>query len=129
MLRTLYFAVLSSFLLVWSVLAQENSGQHGTSLTLGVGNNGICFGNSPRHNGLRFNWSDADIEEINGLNFTLWRPGEPLSGTINGVSFGVVASGANDLNGLSFGGLAVMGRKTITGVSLGGLAFVVSRDR
>ena len=95
MSRFLGSAVLIGVLLTCTAPAQDNSLPRGGGLVLGVGENGVCFGNSPRHNGLRFNWSDAGIEEINGFNLTLWKPAEQLSGTVNGLSLGVVAPGAS----------------------------------
>jgi hypothetical protein len=93
------------------------------SFNLGVAETGLGFGNSPRHNGIRFNWSDRDIELINGFNFTLWKPKDQFSGTINGIAIGIVSPAAEQINGISLGGLAVIGGD-LTGVTLGGLAVV-----
>jgi hypothetical protein len=41
---------------------------------MGIGNSGLNVGNSPRHNGLRFNWRDSDVEEINGFHCTMGIP-------------------------------------------------------
>ena len=54
-----------------SAFAQRDCGG---GFNLAIDCNGVGFGNSSRFNGLRFNWSDSDLDEINGLNFTLWRP-------------------------------------------------------
>ena len=40
-------------------------------------------------NGLRINWSDAGLEQINGINITLWKPEKPMSGTVNGLAIGL----------------------------------------
>ena len=44
------------------------------SLDLGYNETGISFGNSPRWSGIRFNFSDCGIQEINGINITFWTP-------------------------------------------------------
>ena len=106
--------------------AQDESESADRALNIGVGTSGLSFGNSVRHNGVRFNWSDRRIEEINGVNMTLWKPADNLSGTINGLSIGLVAPGAEDINGISVGGLAVIGKNSLNGVSIGGLALVSS---
>ena len=99
-----------------------------TALNIPAGGYGVSIGNSARHSGLRFNWSDRGIEEINGVNVTLWVPGEPLSGTINGVGFGLGVTGAREINGLSFGLGGVFGEHALNGLSIGGLAIITSGD-
>ena len=99
-----------------------------TALNLPFAGYGISIGNSARHSGLRFNWSDDGIEKINGLNVTLWVPGEPLSGTMNGVGIGLGVMGAGEINGLSFGLGGVFGEHALNGISIGGLAIITSGD-
>jgi hypothetical protein len=101
---------------------------------------GIGIGNSERFSGLRFNFIDKNIEEINGINFTIWYNkdfedhtgnfkglgvGLPIAaGTKNryGLSAGIFAVGAgNDVIGLNLGGLAVGGGRHVTGFNFGGL--------
>src|SRR5690349_15030955 len=48
--------------------------QGGWSLDLGVAHSGLSIGDSPRWNGLRFNWADQYVEYVRGVNVTLWRP-------------------------------------------------------
>lgn len=110
-----------------------------SSLDLGSHNSGISFGNSPMWNGLRFNFSDCGIKEINGINITLWKPERspgslvrgislglsPFVETIQGFSFGLAAVVAEkELTGINIGGLAVVSGGNISGISLGGLATV-----
>lgn len=110
------------------VAAQTGDVSTHASLSLPPGGYGICFGNSARYSGLRFNWSDSDIEEINGLNFTFWVPGDPLSGTINGIDFGLGVTGAREINGLAFGLGGVFGDQALNGVSIAGLAIIAGLD-
>ncbi len=94
-----------------------------SSLDLGAHNSGISFGNSQRWNGLRINFSDCDIEEINGINITLWKPGSNPNSTVNGFSLGL-APQASRLRGISLGVAAVVATKDLSGVNVGGLAIV-----
>ncbi len=65
------------------------------SLDLPVRGYGISFGNAARFNGLRFNLSDAGLDRINGVNITLWKPGKPVTGTVNGLALGIVGPAAD----------------------------------
>ena len=114
------------------------------SFNIGSHNSGISFGNSPVWNGLRFNFSDCNIEEINGINITFWTPERnpssvirgialglaPFAGTIKGISLGIVATIAEEkLSGINFGGLATVCNGNIMGINFGGLATVRSEER
>lgn len=48
----------------------------GWAINLGVSRFGLRLGNSSRWNGVRINFSDRAVREVNGLNLTLWRPRE-----------------------------------------------------
>ena len=45
-----------------------------SSLDLTSDGFGISIGNSRGVDGLRLNFRDDDLEWVNGINFTLWRP-------------------------------------------------------
>ncbi len=110
------------------LLGQSDSCSSGNSFTIGAGESGISFGNAPRHNGLRINWSDCCLEEINGVNISLWKPGEPVTGSINGIAFGVVGPAAGSINGIGLGLGGVIGKGALSGLMLGGLGIVTSGD-
>jgi hypothetical protein len=74
----------------------------GGGLNLTVGCSGIGFGDSDRINGLRFNWRDGDLDVINGVNITFWRPKRRVRGTINGLALGL-APAAGRLHGIALG--------------------------
>ncbi|MFO7448288.1 MAG: hypothetical protein R6W90_18155, partial [Ignavibacteriaceae bacterium] len=97
------------------------------ALNIGSDNSGISFGNSRHVNGLRFNFSDCGIEEVNGLNFTLWRPGNNPGSVVNGLSFGVSPS-ADVLNGISVGIAANIAGSSMTGINFAILANVSDED-
>jgi hypothetical protein len=97
------------------------------SLDIPIKGYGISFGNSKNFTGLRFNWADSGVEQINGLNLTfgfsfkaLEGPREAPSGIslnyergeYNGISFGLIATVAKELNGLHIGGLGLISKRT-----------------
>lgn len=89
------------------------------SLTLPAKTWGICFGNSPRFNGLRFNIMDSKIDTINGINITAWKANDKkVSGTVNGISLGVMPY-AGELNGIQIGLLGSGAKKNIRGINIG----------
>jgi hypothetical protein len=88
-------------------------------LTIPAKDWGICFGNSPRFSGLRFNFIDRNIQIINGVNITLWKPPEKqVSGTVNGFSLGLIPY-ASHLNGIQIGLLGAGAEKSIRGLTIG----------
>ena len=64
---------------------------------------GIAIGDKPRMTGLRINFRDARLEEINGINITLWSPYEGSHGTVNGLALGLPVTGAERINGIATG--------------------------
>lgn len=91
---------------------------------------GISFGNSPNFNGLRFNFIDRNIKEINGINVTIWNPNdESATGTINGLSIGLpMAYGSEYRNGVSWALFGVGAKRDVKGISVGGLAVGSGND-
>jgi hypothetical protein len=87
------------------------------SLDIAINDVGISIGNSRRLTGLRLNWRDAGVEHVNGINLTLWSPGENPRAEVNGLAVGLVAPGAARLNGIVIGGLGVRADERLTGIS------------
>ena len=106
------------------LIAQVERTEPGSSLDLGVSEIGISIGSSPRWTGVRLNWSDRYLERINGLNVTLWKPGDAVGGEVNGVALGILAPRAARLRGISLGLLGVLPERSATGVTVGGLGVV-----
>lgn len=106
--------------------------------TLGIEDNGLCFGNSKSTNGIRLNLVDKDVKTINGINATLLNNAERSNGIsltlmsmsdstlatsngillnglfgynykTNGIGLGVLGCRAEKFNGLGVGGLALTG--------------------
>ena len=80
---------------------------------------GICVGNQPRFSGLRFNFFDNNIDKINGINITLWKPQDKFTtGAVNGLSLGLLPHAAR-LNGIQIGFLGAGAKQEINGITLG----------
>jgi hypothetical protein len=88
---------------------------------------GISFGNAPRINGVRLNVQDADLERVNGINVTVWKPREPLTGTVNGVQIGLLP-GSGEVNGVGVGLAGLVADGSIHGIGFGGLGAVANGD-
>jgi hypothetical protein len=89
------------------------------SLALPAKTWGVCFGNSPRFNGLRFNVTDEKLDLVNGVNITLWKANDKkASGTVNGLSLGLIPY-AGELNGIQIGLLGPGAKETMRGINLG----------
>ncbi|MBN1560393.1 hypothetical protein JW998_09095, partial [candidate division KSB1 bacterium] len=60
------------------------------SLDIPTKHYGLSIGNSSRFTGLRINFSDKDLQEINGVNITFWKARSSKTGVINGLAIGLV---------------------------------------
>ena len=103
----------------WAAPIEEES-RGSRSLDLMVDDVGISFGNSKRVRGLRFNVRDEGVEEVIGLNFTLWKPGENPDAVMKGLLFGIYGPAADELHFLSIGLAAVEAHSLISGIAIGG---------
>ncbi len=84
--------------------AQESSGAHPEwGLDLTIGGTGLAIGNIPRVNGIRINFRDYHLEEVNGLNLTLWPPqgDRRVGGIVRGLAVGLTAPTADRIQGIS----------------------------
>jgi len=146
--RPLTVAILCVLLAVpRAAVGQEGEGEHvrsaGRALNIGVRTAGLSLGNSHRWNGLRFNVVDRDVERINGLNVTFWRPVHNEDAVYNGLSIGLVPGGGTfrgltvglgaavadgEMSGINIGGLALVSGGALRGVNIAGLATVADRD-
>ena len=91
------------------------------SLDLTIGDRGLSLGNSPRLTGLRVNFRDSDVREINGVNITLWKARDNSHAVYNGISLGLIAPEGRHLNGVSIGLGGVAADGDIKGIAIGGL--------
>ena len=90
-----------------------------TSITFPVRGWGLTFGNSARTNGIRFNFVDDHVEEVNGLNFTFWKPKENPDFKMHGISFALVGARYEEAWGINLAGGGING-SNITGINLAG---------
>src|SRR5438105_3916586 len=93
----------------------------GQVLDLTVRDVGIAIGDKPTMTGLRINYRDRDLRQVNGVNLTLWSPYEPATGTVNGFALGLPATGARIVNGVAAGVVGVGAEKEITGLGVAGI--------
>ncbi|MCZ6680612.1 MAG: hypothetical protein O7E52_25560, partial [Candidatus Poribacteria bacterium] len=132
MMRNFVFVLL--FILMLNVHIPDIS--HAQSIDLPVKGYGLSFGNSKNFTGIRLNFRDYRVEEINGINITLWPAKDngqaivrglslglgPEAGDFLGVQIGVAASATDRLRGISFGLLAAGAGNRASGLIAGGLA-------
>jgi len=90
-------------------------------IDLTVDNTGIAIGDKPRVNGLRINYRDRRLEQVNGVNITVWSPYEPVTGTVNGLALGIPVTGASRIKGIGLGVLGLGVEQSITGIGIGGV--------
>lgn len=111
---------LSSAVLAFTLGASAAGAQGSTStaLELTVDGYGVAIGDVPRINGLRINFRDQQLEEVNGVNVTLWTPVGSPSGVVNGAAIGLPATGAEEIHGLSIAIFGVGAGDDLTGVGI-----------
>jgi hypothetical protein len=91
------------------------------SLDIGANGVGLSIGDSRRWTGLRMNYRDSRLDEVNGVNLTLWYPHEDGAGDVNGLAIGLPATGARELTGMGIGVFGFGVERRFTGIGIGGL--------
>jgi hypothetical protein len=138
--QTWIICLLSVFFINGSwLLSAQDTLSNGKALNFPFKRYGISIGNSYEFNGIRINLVDKNVKRINGLNVTFWfKNHQKKISALNGINVGVfpyggsmqpinlgilgVATEPKNLNGLSFGGLFVIGAGgNINGLSLSGI--------
>jgi hypothetical protein len=79
---------------------------------------GLSIGNSKEFNGLRLNFRDKNVEQINGVNLTLWKSNQNKDAVVNGLSFGVVPM-AGYLRGINLGIVGIGAEYEVRGITIG----------
>lgn len=85
---------------------------------------GVSIGNTPHVVGLRANTVDEGGRRVDGINLTLWKPGENPELVVNGAAIGLVAPAAKEINGIAIGGVAVVTEEALRGIGAAGLALI-----
>jgi hypothetical protein len=121
-----------------SKLSAQDTLSNGKALNFPTKKFGISIGNSIAFNGIRLNFADIYVKKINGLNLTLWMHKYknenavvngisfgflPIAGKMQGINIGILGTGTSpqNLNGLSFGGIAIGSGGNINGLAVSGL--------
>lgn len=114
------------FILVFTLFFIDGI-SNGQSLNFPSSRAGISIGNSPVFTGLRLNFRDKNLDLIKGVNFTIWKPDNKLTGDFTGLAVGIWGPGASKLSGILLGG-SVQASKSISGISIG-LIWIYSRSK
>jgi hypothetical protein len=94
-------------------------GQH-KHLNIGFRDNGLCFGNSKKNNGIRLNLWDRDVNTTNGINIS----GFVSARSSNGIGIGLVACNDSISNGIRIG-TAIVAGEYLNGIAIGGIAIAM----
>jgi hypothetical protein len=79
---------------------------------------GIAIGDKPRMTGLRINYRDRRLEQVVGVNVTIWSPYEPPTGVVKGLALGLPATGARRIDGLAIGAFGIGAEQSINGIGV-----------
>ena len=88
-----------------------------TYLDLTIDDVGIAIGDAPRVTGLRINFRDRYLEDVDGINLTVWTPYE-ATGDVKGIAIGVPTTGARNIDGLAVGVAGVGAEEAIRGIAI-----------
>lgn len=124
MKRSLTIAMAGAFLLGASSLLAQGT----RSVDLTVNNVGISIGDSRRVTGLRINYRDRDLREVDGINVTLWVPHEESRGDVRGLAIGLPATGARRIDGIAAGIIGIGVHDRMRGLAVGGIGMGVGED-
>jgi len=97
-------------------------------VNIGANETGLSIGNSRNWTGVRLNFRDVDVEEIRGVNITIWSPLEPATGTIRGVALGLPSTGAGTIEGLGLGLVGIAASDNLKGIMVGGIGAGAGND-
>jgi hypothetical protein len=106
--------------LAW-VNAQNDTLPRGKALNFPFRKYGISIGNSSSFNGIRVNFRDKNVTNVNGFNATLWIKSYPnIYPVVKGISVGTWPTGRS-LHGINVGVLGIVASEgNLDGISLVG---------
>ncbi|MGH7617509.1 MAG: LA_2272 family surface repeat-containing protein [Gemmatimonadaceae bacterium] len=90
-------------------------------INLTIHDYGLAIGDKPRVSGLRINYRDRYLKQVNGVNITLWQPYTPATGIVNGLGIGLPSTGALTVNGAIVGVLGAGVERSLNGIGVGGV--------
>lgn len=124
-MKRFFNAALATLTILVSVpVAAQNS----HSLDLTVNDVGLSIGDSRRVIGLRLNFRDRRMEEVIGVNATIWTPYEENRGIVRGLALGLPATGARHVDGIAIGIVGAGAFESINGVAIGGIGLGAGED-
>jgi len=98
------------------------------SLDLMVHNTGLSIGDSRVVHGIRLNFRDSRMREVDGLNATIWSPYDLPRGRVRGISLGLPVTGASEIRGIGVGAFGIGAAHDFTGLGVGGLGIGAGGD-
>jgi hypothetical protein len=94
-------------------------------IDLTVNDIGLAIGDKPRVTGIRLNFRDRNLVEVNGINVTMWTPYETPAGSfggrVNGLALGLPATGAGEVRGAMIGVFGGGVARSLRGIGIGGI--------
>jgi len=102
---------------------KQSSSASRDSLELTIDDCGISFGNSTNTTGIRLSHMDSDVERVNGLNLTLFadpRENRNQYARHRGLTLGLMAVTAREINGIAVAGGAVWVEERTSWLNLAG---------
>jgi hypothetical protein len=105
------------FLAAFLVMACDSA--RAQSLDIAASGYGLSIGNSKRITGIRINAVDRQVEQVNGLNLTLWNPGKSPDAVYNGIALSLIGTKAQRINGTALSGIGVNASEHLTGIAAG----------
>lgn len=119
------FAVNAALAAAMTLIAAPVGAQ---SLDLTVNDVGISIGDSRRVVGLRMNFRDRRMEEVIGINATMWMPYEENQGIVRGLALGLPGTGARSIRGAAAALVGVGVHDDFRGIGVGGIGLGVGED-
>jgi hypothetical protein len=120
-------ATLVALAALCTLRAASGAAQEGRSLDLTVNDVGISVGDSRRVVGLRLNFRDRHLEEVVGINATIWTPYE-YTGVVRGVALGLPMTGARRIEGIAAGIFGIGVRESVRGLAIAGIGVGAGDD-
>lgn len=97
-------------------------------IDLTIHNTGLAIGDKPRVNGVRINFRDRRLEQVNGANITIWSPYEPATGVVHGIAIGLPVTGAKDISGIATGLLGAGAEHSLSGIAFAPIGIGAGAD-
>ena len=137
-MKTLLNVSWIAFLLPGYFSSAQDISTNGKALNFPTPKYGISVGNSHEFTGVRMNWADEGVTELNGLNLTGWlKRYKNKQAVVNGISIGGiptarsmqpinigllgVGSAPGNCNGLTLGAGVIGSAGNVNGLSVSGL--------